>query len=216
MMRYIKTFSGIILYILFTFIALLPVLVIRVNIESVHYTIALIIWAISAGIFFLPALAIIIKKVWFFKGTGEPVALDKLKKKLLEINVFDAPVSVQNHKKSIIFTWRHQEQSWCELLEEIKPKRMYELWINFDNSTKTVTMSDKYRSIDWTLSPIKLETGWFAYSKPYFNITIGKAWGIENYKDSNPNDYKFSQNEIKSPVLNTIIKNGWNVRFSLF
>ena len=112
MMRYIKTFSGVIFYILFTFIALLPVLVIRTNIESVHYTVAVIIWAISAGIFFLPALAIIIKKVWFFKGTGEPVALDKLKKKLLEINAFDAPVSVQNQKKSIIFSWRHQEQLW--------------------------------------------------------------------------------------------------------
>ena len=216
MIRYIKTFSGVILYTLLTFIALLPILVIRVNIESIHYTVAVSIWAISACLFFLPALAIIIKKVWFFKGTREPVALDKLKKVLLEMNAFNAPVSVQNLKKNIMITWRHQDQVWCELLEEAKLKKMYELWLHFDNSTKTVTMSDKYRSIDWTLSPIKLETGWFAYSKPYFNVATGKAWGIENYKDSDPGDYNFSPNEIKSPVLNTIIKNGWNVRFSLF
>lgn len=216
MIRYIKTFSGFIFYLLLSFLALLPVLVIRTNIESIHYTIAVTIWGIVVCLFFLPALAIIIKKVWFFEGKNEPVALDKLKKILLEINDFDAPVSVRNQKKNIIFTWRHQEQSWCELLEKAKLKKLYELWINFDNSTKTVTMSDKYRSVDWSLSPIKLETGWFSYSKPYFRIVTGNAWGVENYADSDPNDYSFSPNEIKSPVLNTIIKNGWNVRFSLF
>jgi len=216
MIRYIKTFSGVILYILFCFVALLPVLVIRTNIESIHYTIAVTIWSIGVCLFFFPALAIIIKKAWYFEGKSEPVALDKLQKILLEINKFDAPVSVQSQRKNIIFTWRHQDQSWCQLLEDAKLKKLYELWIYFDNRTKTVTMTDKYRSADWTLSPIKLETGWFAYSKPYFRIATGNAWGVENYADSSPQDYSFSPNEIKSPVLNTIIKNGWNVRFSLF
>ena len=215
-MRYIKTFSGVILYMLLSFIALVPVLVSRLNIENIHYTIAVTIWGVGVCLFFFPALAIIIKKAWYFEGKKEPIALDQLKQILLEINTFNAPVSVQNLKKNIMITWRHHDQIWCELLEEAKLKKMYELWLHFDNSTKTVTMSDKYRSIDWTLSPIKLETGWFAYSKPYFKVATGKAWGVENYKDSDSNDYNFSPNEIKSPVLNTIIKNGWNIRFNLF
>lgn len=86
----------------------------------------------------------------------------------------------------------------------------------FEDKTKTVVMTDKYRSVDWTLSPIKLKTGWFALSKPYFRVSTGSEWGVENYVDSDPDDYSFSPNEIKSPFMNTILKNGWNVRFSLF
>jgi hypothetical protein len=215
-MRYFKTFFGVILYLLLSCLALFPVLAIRTNIESAHYAIAVTIWAIGIGIFFFPALAIIIKKVWFFKGRGEAITLERLKKILFDINDFNAPVSVDKHSKKIIVTWRHQDQAWCELLENARPKKLYELWISFDNSTRTVTLTDKYRSIDWTLSPIKLKTGWLALSKPYFRVETGIAWGVENYVDSNPDDYSFSPGEIKSPILNTIVKNGWNVRFSLF
>ena len=89
---------------------------------------------------------------------------------------------------------------------------MYELWIEFDISTKTATMSDMYRSVNWDLSPIKVKTGWLVINKPYFNVEIGDEWGTENYVDASPEDYSFSPKEMKSPVLNTFLKNGWNVQ----
>ncbi len=214
-MRYIKTFFGILLYLLFSCLALLPVLAIRINIDSAHYAIAVTVWAVVMSLFFLPALAIIIKKVWFFEARGEAIDLERLENILFDINEFNAPVSVQKQRRKIIVTWRHQDQAWCELLEKNKTKKLYELWISFDNSTRTATMTDKYRTVDWSLSPIKLKTGWLALSKPYFRVETGLAWGVENYVDAKPEDYNFSPDEIKSPVLNTIVKNGWNVRFSL-
>lgn len=215
-MRHIKTFTGVLLYLLLAFLALVPVLAIRIHIDSAHYALAVTVWAFGAALFFFPALAIIIKKTWFFSGTGEPISLEQMERLLLEMNAFNAPVSVQSHGKKIIITWRHQDQAWCERLEQTRMKKMYELWLSFDNSTRTAIMTDKYRSVDWTLSPIKLKTGWLALSRPYFRVETGPAWGVENYVDSETDDYSFSPNEIKSPVLNTILKNGWNVRFSLF
>ena len=214
--RSLKTFFGVIVYILFFSLALVPILVIRPNIESTHYSIAVSIWAIGTAIFFLPALAIIIKRVWFFEGNGEPVSLEHLKKILMEINDFGAPVYIKTKRNKLKASWKHQEQSWCELFENTDMKNIYELWLAFDKNTRTVIMTDKYRSADWKLSPIKVTTGWFAYPKPYFNIAIGNEWGIDNYVNSAPEDYNFVPKEIKSPILNTILKNGWNVRFSLF
>ncbi len=196
-MRYIKTLAGVIVYILLSCLALLPVLAIRIDIESTHYAIAVSIWAIVISLLFFPALGIIIKKAWFFKGKGEQFALERLMEILLEINDFNAPISVTKHGKKIVATWRHQSQDWCELLEKTQMKKLYELWLSFDNSTKTVSMTDKYRSADWSLSPIKVKTGWFAMSKPYFRVDTGIVWGVENYVDSNPDDYNFSPNEIK-------------------
>ena len=215
-MRIIKTFLGILLYILFFSLALVPILAIRANIENTYYSVAVSIWAFGTALFFLPALSIIIKRVWFFKSTGEPVPQDRLKEILMEVNEFGGPITVKMSRNKLVASWKYQEQSWCELLEKTNMKRMYELWMDFDNTTKTVFLTDKYRSTDWKLSPIKVKTGWFAYPKPYFKVTTGEEWGIDNYVDSSPDDYNFSQKEIKSPFLNTILKNGWNVRFSLF
>lgn len=214
--RSMKMFFGVILYLIFFSLALIPILVIRPHIESVHYAIAATIWALGTALFFFPALAIIIKKAWSFTGEGEPAPLEQLHKRLLQTNEFNSPVSVSKVKNKLVATWKHQDQSWCELLEKTKMKKLYELWMVFDNNTKTVVMTDKYRSADWRLSPIKVETGWLALSKPYFKVKTGPEWGIDNYTDSNPDDYGFAPNEIKSPFLNTILKNGWNVRFSLF
>ncbi|MCL7488394.1 MAG: hypothetical protein M8357_09510 [Desulfobulbaceae bacterium] len=214
--RYIKTLAGVILYLLFCCLALVPVLAVRIHLENAHYAVAVTLWAFGAALFLVPALAIIIKKIWFFRGRGEPVTQAALEQILLGINDHDAPVHVKRQRKKIILTWRYQDRAWCELLEKKEMKKIYELRLGFDNNTKTVTMSDKYRSVDWSLSPIKVKTGWLVFSRPYFRVETGIAWGVENYVDSTPEDYTFSPNEIKSPILNTILKNGWNVRFSLF
>lgn len=214
--RYMKTIFGIILYVLFFSLALLPILVIRPHIENSQYAIAVTVWAIGTALFFIPALSIIIRRTWFFAGSGEPVSQAVLQHLLSEINELDAPVQVKKQRKKMIVSWRFQDQSWSELLEKKRLKKLYELWLRFDNSTKTVIMSDRYRSVDWTFSPFKVKTGWFSFSKPYFKVATGLNWGVENYVDSSPDDYSFMPNEIKSPILNTILKNGWNVRFSLF
>jgi len=214
--RYIKTGLSFILLFFIYYLALIPVLVIRSSLEDKYFILAIVVWGVLAGIFFIPAAAAILKKVWFFNGRGEPVVLDLLHSILLEVNKCDAPVQVTKQRKKFVVSWRHKEQNWCERFEKSGMKRMYELWLTFDNNTKTVTMSDKYRSANWDLSPIAVKTGWLALSSPFFKIAIGDEWGVENYEDTLPEDYSFSPNEIKSPVMNSILKNGWNVRFSLF
>jgi len=214
--RYMQTGLSFVLLFFVYYLALFPILVIRTNLERTYFVAAVVIWGVLAGIFLLPAAAMIIKKIWFFKGIGEPVVLDLLHSLLFEVNNLDAPVQIKKQRKKFIITWRLGDQNWCERVEKTGMKKVYELWLTFDNSTKTVILSDKYRSVNWDLSPITVKTGWLVYSKPNFKITTGEEWGVENYEDTAPEDYYFTPDEIKSPVMNTILKNGWNVRFSLF
>lgn len=214
--RYLKTGMSFAALFGIYFIALVPLLIVRTNLENKQFVIALFAWGILAGLFFIPAAGIIIRKVWFFKGNGEPVVIDLLVSKLMEINAFDTPVEVRKQRKKMVVTWRINDQNWCERIEKVGMKRLYELWLRLDNNTKTVTMSDKYRSVNWDLSPISVKTGWLVLSKTYFRVTLGDEWGVENYEDTAPEDYNFTPEEIKSPVMNTLLKNGWNVRFNLF
>ncbi|MDW7771900.1 MAG: hypothetical protein SCH71_03325 [Desulfobulbaceae bacterium] len=214
--RYLQTGSGFFLVFLIYFLALLPILVIRKDLEDNQLVVAAVIWGVLAGLSFIPAAAMVIRRVWFFRGSGEPAVQDFLQSLLLEINSMDAPVQVKRQRKRFIVTWRLSDQAWCERLEKTRMKRVYELWLVFDNSIKTVTMIDKYRSVNWDLSPISVKTGWLALSRPFFKVTHGNEWGVENYEDAIPEDFRFTPDEIKSPVMNTILKNGGNVRFSLF
>ncbi|HHO47372.1 MAG TPA: hypothetical protein ENN06_02780 [Desulfobacteraceae bacterium] len=214
--RYLYTFLGIVSLLGVYWLALLPVLAVRTGLEAKQYVIALIIWGVLAAVFLVPGLAAILKSVWFFRGSGEPVVLDLLHSVLMKVNDIDAPVTVRRQGKKLVCTWRCHEPHWCERLEKSGMRRLYELWLRFDNSTKTVIMTDRYRSINWDLSPVSVKTGWLSWSRPFFKVQTGDQWGMENYEDGVPEEYTFSPNEIKSPVMNTILKNGWNVRFSLF
>ncbi|MHB8789110.1 MAG: hypothetical protein ACYDBT_04455 [Desulfobulbaceae bacterium] len=214
--RYMYSFAGLFCLLVVYWLTLLPILSIRTNLESRHYVLALLIWAVLAFAFVLPALATIVKKVWFFRGLGEPVVLDLLQDLLLAVNDHDSPVSVHKHGRKMVVSWRYQEPHWAERMEKNGMTRLYELWLRFDNDTKTVTMTDRYRSVNWDLSPIAVKTGWRALGSPIFKVDTGPEWGVGNYEDTIPQDYTYSEGEIKSPVLNTILNNGWNVRFSLF
>ena len=213
--RYIHTLLGLAALLGIYFLSLFPILVVRTKLEGNTFILALVVWGVIAGLFFIPALAIIIKKAWFFQGKGEPVVQKLLESTIMSVNEFDAPVSARKKRNKIILTWRYNDQTWCERLEKVEMKRLYELWLSFDNTTKTVTMADKYRSANWDLSPISIKTGLFALSKPFFKVEIGNEWGVDNYEDTIPEDYSYTPKEIKSPVMNSILKNGWNVRFSL-
>jgi hypothetical protein len=213
--RYIKTAAGFLSLFFIYFLALSPILAVRRHLDSTQFAVALIIWGVLAGLFFIPAAAMIIRRSWFFRGSGEPVVLELLRAMLLEVNTMDAPVEVREQRRKITVTWRLHDKHWCERIEKTGMKRVYELWLYFDNSTKTVTMSDKYRSVNWDMSPIAVKKGWLVLSRPFFKVTTGSEWGIENYRDTSPESYSYSPEEIKSPVMNTMLKNGWNVRFSL-
>ncbi len=214
--RYFYTVLGILSLLGIYYLSLFPILVIRTKLESNHFILAIAVWGFIAAVFFIPAIAIILKKAWFFKGKGEPIVLDLLQTIILSVNKTESPVEVKKHRKKLIVTWKYTDQVWCERLEKSGMKRMYELWLTFDNNTKTVSMSDRYRSANWELSPIAIKTGWLAATKPFFKVETGKEWGVENYEDTLPDDYSYTPNEIKSPVMNSILKNGWNVRFTLF
>jgi len=50
-----------------------------------------------------------------------------------------------------------------------------------------------------------------------FQIEVGKSWGItENFGLGKIYDYKFSPSEIKNPVMNEILKSGWDVVFAIY
>ncbi|MBD3360262.1 hypothetical protein GF366_00500 [Candidatus Peregrinibacteria bacterium] len=167
---------------------------------------------------FLPYLNLIMKSIFRFKGKKEKaIPLSKLKQKIKKINNLDLPVMIFEEKNRLIVTWKYVEAKWWILFAKKGLKSVYELHIKFKEKSKKATLIDVIKSVEWETGPenVKLHGGFFRGI--ISQIKIGKAWGIkENFKPGKIYDYKFVPAEIKTPILNEILKSGWDVRFALW
>jgi len=181
--------------------------------------IALGIWGVGAFVFYLPWFFWITKKVWFFKSDAvEPWPYAELKKELLNINNFDAPVTVTEKKPNhLIITWKYVDAKWWELFKKAGMTGNYRLHIVFSPEKHEARLIDVETRMNWSAGPTGFHQGFTFFRGIMMQFSIGKAWGIrENFSLGKIYDYKFVPGEIKSPVMNTLLRAGWDVRFALF
>jgi hypothetical protein len=195
--------------------SLLPLLVARNGLAGGQFSLALLIWSLLVLVTLPPLLTALCRKIWFFPGLGEAIAPELLHALLMEVNTMNCPVRVRSKGKKMVVSWRLDDPSWCERIQLSGMKRAYELWLTFDSATRTVQMIDRRRKIRFVRCPDKVKQGLFTNPSPQFRVSYGPDWGLDNYRQALAADYSFQPGEIKSPLLSTILKNGWNVRFNL-
>jgi hypothetical protein len=165
----------------------------------------------------IPFMQIVSKRVFYFKGQGSPASEDELRGVIKNINNLEAPVMVQEKGDKLVATWKYVDARWWEILAKAGMEQVYELHMKLDGKKKTVTMIDIHKSVAWRAGPsqVRLRGGFFrGISSTY---EIGKQWGIkENFELGKIYDYKFVSGEIKYPIMNTILRQGWDVRFGLW
>jgi hypothetical protein len=216
MQKFSIVFLAIFLYILLWFAGLAGIIAATGGDEEVGLIVALgtlIIFPITL----IPFMQFVAKRVFRFKGEGEPNSEDTLRSLILNINDLDAPVMIQEKNGRLIATWKYVDAKWWELFAKAGLEQVYELHMKINADKKTVTMIDINKSVSWKAGPtqVRIRGGFFrGISTTY---SIGKQWGIkENFELGKIYDYKFSSNEIKYPIMNTILRNGWDVRFGLW
>ena len=156
------------------------------------------------------------KRIFVYPGDGIPVSEEELRNQILEINNYDAPVRVENKGKKISISWNYVNAKWYGLLSKSGISKHYELQVRFNDKTKTATLIDIQKDISFGSTPgeISLRGGFFRGI--CMEYERGIAWGLtDNFKLGKVYDYKFTNAEIKDPVMNTINRNGWTVNFGL-
>ncbi len=170
----------------------------------------------GAFVFFLPWFFWSTHVVWFFKGEGSPVPLEKLRAEILAIRALDIPITVVEKGQAISVTWKYQDAKWWEFFAKAGAQQSYELLIKFNEAKKEVRLIDITRSMHWRAGLSDLSFGFGFFRGIVMQYEIGKAWGIrENFTVGKIYDYSFNPSTIKTPVMNTILRAGWNVRFGM-
>ena len=213
--RYLLTLLALFLLVIAYLLTLLPLQIVRSNLSMATYGKALLVWGVLAALSFLPAISIILKKIWFFHGRGTPLPEKELRAALLAINELNIPIRVREKRKQLVAGWRYDDPDWCEYMVAAHLSRLYELHLRFNEATHTVHVSDRYRKVNFDLCPVRVKTGLLALPRPFFALQRKKNMTIENYGNMAPSEFSFRPAEIKSPLTNSILARGWNVRFTL-
>ena len=214
--RYSLGILGALLLAVLVLITLLPLSLLHAHLESAYFLQFACVW-VAFTLFFLLLLGnALLRKVWFFPGTGDPLPMEQLREKLLSINSISCPVQVVGKRKKMSFSWRLTDATWCERLRQSPGTYLYELRCRLDADTRTVFMVDRIRHVDLELCPEKVETGRRHICLPVLRVHLRRLPLIDSYASAAPESYALEPREIKAPVLGTILACGWNVRLSLF
>ncbi len=196
-------------------LSLLPLLIVAPHVELRFLLPALTVWA---ALYLLPCpffFRWIIHAVWFFPGEGEPALQEVLEFMLLGLNELPNPVRAERKGRSIRLSWQVDDPVWCQRMALARLRQQYELTLTFDAAARTVILRDRVRPVDFSLCPVKVRTGLLSAPRFFFCVRVGPEFSISTFEQTAPEDWRFRPQELKSPVCNTIIRNGWNVRFEL-
>ena len=166
---------------------------------------------------FLPYLNFICRKVYRYRGEGDPIPEEELRDRILKINEFGHPVMVVHRKKKLVVTWNYAEEKWREVLSAGGMKAAYHLHIKFNDRKKEVILIDVLKSFSWRVghSGARVRGGFFRGID--IDFEAGRTGVIDEYFPGRGTDsYHFSSREIKDPVSSTILKSGWDIRLAMW
>ncbi|MFO7540721.1 MAG: hypothetical protein R6X32_22000, partial [Chloroflexota bacterium] len=215
--KFLTVFVYILLFMGIWALLLLPVALAADGENGGCFVALLLLMVVLIFVSFVPFLNIAIRRSFRFPGEGMPVSKSELRQVLLNINQFDVPVTAEERGDTIVFTWRYVDAKWWEILAKAGLKSVYECHVKLNDKKKTATLIDITRSVSWRAGPSGVELGWSGFRGVELGYEIGKAYGLkENFELGKIYDYQFSPQEIKNPVMNTILRHGWEVRFGMW
>jgi hypothetical protein len=203
-------------YILLWFVPVIPAALLLQDAPGAAAGLALGVLVVFTVALF-PFLNAVVKRVFHFRSGGTPVPLHSLRERLLGINDVDGPVMVEARDRRLVVTWKYVDATWWDVFARSGLKKVYELHLTFDPERHEVRLIDISRSVRWRAGPesVRLSGGFFRGVN--FTYEVGKQWGIrENFTLGRAYDYSFDSSEIRNPVMNDILRSGWDVRFALW
>ncbi|NIV28865.1 MAG: hypothetical protein GWN58_04915 [Anaerolineae bacterium] len=214
--RFLTALGLILLFMVVLALILFVAITIAGDDETALMVIILVALVVSFG-GFVPYLNWAIKRAFTFHGEGQPVPLEELRAQIQAINEFDAPVMVEERKGKLVATWKYVDARWLELFAKAGLTKSYELQMKFDEKRHCVTMVDRTKEASWRVGMGGASVSGSTSQGVVMAYEVGKQWGIkENFAPGKIYDYRFVPSEIKLPILNSILRSGWDVQYGMW
>lgn len=213
--KFFLSFLGILLY-----MGLYALLFVPISfLYGEAFGIAIAVWGVGAFVLYFPWFFWMLKKIWFFKADPvTPWSPEKIREEILSINTYDGPVTAEEKNPThFIITWKYVDATWWEVFQKAGMTANYRLHIKLNPGRHEARLIDVETAMNWHAGITGFHQRFTFFRGIMMKVSTGKAWGIrENFSLGKLYDYHFNPSEIKSPVFNTLLRAGWDVRFALF
>lgn len=165
----------------------------------------------------LPFMQWVSGRVFSYPSDAPPITETELREKILAINETDSPYLVEERRQKLVVTWNYVDAEWWNILSKSGMSKIYELHIKFDEENHTATFIDVHKSIQWRAGPtdVKIRGGFSRGIDLTYQREVGYGWNEEGQFERVV-DYEFRNSDLKNPLVNLFVENGWRVKFGLW
>ena len=165
---------------------------------------------------------------WFFKGSAwsmrqsaapgtPPDSASSLRDHLLALNQQDAPVQVTTSpdNETVEVTWRYGDAHWLDLMRIHKMRRTHKLTLALDEKSHTARVQEYWSAFDASAGAGDLHFNWAAArGMRFFEFEHRRVFGVQLDETGKPagklsKAYTFNLQELKQPIIQTVIGSGW-------
>ena len=155
--------------------------------------------------------------LWFFKGIAWSASIQaasgvsiapqsELVSRLLAINNLDVPfiISTGDAPNELIADWRYGNQKWIDLAIAHGMKKTHRIRLALDEAAHVVRAIESAAEYDWSTGQ---RIVFFQQERQtVLGLQVDDTWRLKPIASYT---YKFDINEMKSPIVTTIIRSGW-------
>ncbi|HEY0303228.1 MAG TPA: hypothetical protein VGC36_17915 [Rhizomicrobium sp.] len=140
---------------------------------------------------------------------------------LLAVNRDSAPFQVRaatpEEKCDLVVEWRIVDAKWYEIFAKAGLKRVFKIFLKFDEAKKEVRGVDQEWSVEWRAGIPSLSINAEAFRGQKAEISFGVAYAFtEKLGYGQVYNYRFSTAEMKTPIQDAITGAGWTWRAVAF
>lgn len=208
------------LLLVFMGLSVIPILFLVPWVEASDDSTPILLIFFGYLIVFLPVMEIITRIAFYFPGSAlNQKSESDLRSELLAINPMKSPVVVREKGKKLVVTYDYANLAWRDILATIDVQQSFSIVIRFNEAKHECLLTDVWRG----MTKEKTVGGGFSFQSSFFAhrgvmmvADVGKIYGLqEQFGGKHTAGYSFSDKELHRAVLNTILRAGWSVRYTL-
>jgi hypothetical protein len=144
------------------------------------------------------------------------LSAQEVRQRLLALNRESAPYQIvdgTSQHVDLIAEWKIVDAKWYETFAKANLTKVFRIYMKFDEARREVRAKDEEYTVEWRAGVPSLSVSASKFQGQKTSIEFGTAYAFtEELKPGQVYKYRFSTNEIKKPVQETVAACGWNYK----
>jgi len=144
------------------------------------------------------------------------LSAEGVRQHLLALNREPAPYQIIDgtaQNVDLIAEWKIVDARWYEIFAKANLTKVFRMHMKFDEGRHEVRAKDEEYAVEWRVGVPSLSVSASKFRGQKTSIEFGTAYAFtEELKPGQVYKYRFSTNEMKKPVQETVAAWGWTYR----